>query len=80
MIDWTGEKDLSATELSATDGSGIRALQLTVGNDRHVTDVGRVVHETTDLGGLSAVLFVACPAERDRAQSMAVLGSVPLRR
>jgi hypothetical protein len=28
---------------------------LTVGNDGHVTDVGRVVHETTDLGALLAL-------------------------
>ena len=33
------------------------ARQLTVGNDRHVTDVGRVVHETTDLRWMSVMLM-----------------------
>lgn len=31
---------------------------LTVGNDRHITDVGRVVHETTDLGSMLVAVLI----------------------
>jgi hypothetical protein len=52
---------LAARELIAE----VRGQRLTVGNDGHVTDVRRVVHETTDLGAL-----LACCEARGRILAM----------
>lgn len=44
----------------------LKIFLLTVGNDRHVTDVGRVVHETTDLVALLVCCCVSAGVEYHR--------------